>query len=146
MGKITVPLSRSMLQAIVTQGSTVPAYTVIQGVPPKVDLVDVSMDEYGVVRLRFDDPDAEEDGEIQVLWKFNEGAAIQNFLFGLKAMRIAEITHWSNSSRLRFVGVEGSSLEVKFDIPVAGLEISIPHEGPFFITVGKDNTEPGGKK
>lgn len=144
MGKITVPLTRALLKAIVTQGYSIPAHTVIQGVSSESELVDVSVDDYGIVRLHFDDPDAEEDGEIQVLWKTAE--EVIPFLFALKAMKIAEITHWGGSSRVRFTGIKDSNFEVKFDLPVADLEISAPHEGPFFIAVGPDSMGPGGEQ
>ena len=139
MAKVTALLSTSLLVALATEGTSVKAFTVSRGASNQARLERASVDEHGSLELQFDDPQAEEDREAEVLWDFHKRVEElpRNLLFLVKDLKLAEVTSWGSGTRLRFVGGDPRFV-VKFDFPMSGLQVNVPHEGPFFIACGED--------
>lgn len=139
MAKVIVPFDKRMLQLLMTHGNTCTGFKVEEGISPKANLQKAWIDQYGVLRFQFEDPEAEEEGEVQILWRFEDPSIQQpSFLFLIKDLKLAEVTHWGSSTRLRFTATKESGFEVKFDLPVSDLDITVPHEGPFFVACGEE--------
>jgi hypothetical protein len=120
--------------AFCVKGNAISSLRVLTGVSQKAKITDVVWEkETSMLLITFDDPLAKKDEDILITWE--SGIDLPDLLFAVKGLSIVEVTHWSNSSRVRLAG---GKFEARLDFPLSGLEINVPHEGPFYIACGRE--------